>query len=265
MAAHAADVPSLVLRDISKPSTAAVDGDLLHAGYDKMWAEYDRAVTHTVDAVTTSLDEHLAKATENGDLESVELWESLRKRFVDHGAIDWEWGSRTSSDWKKRYPKSPYPREFNACFRDASASLASAKAKLTEDYANLVAAYTKEKNIQRAKELREERAALLPEKPPRQSVKAETTPVAAVRDKVTKLERLRSLRVRYGGKWLSFPIEQSNGVVIVTRTDGSKVAADFDGKRLGWMTKSDTGYWWFDFESKESSTGAPWSPVYADE
>jgi hypothetical protein len=265
MVAQAADVPALVLRDITKPSTTPVADDPLHADYEKMWAEYDRAVTHAVDAVTASLDQHLAKATQNGDLESVELWDGLRKRFIERGAINWEWGSRTSSDWKKKYPKSPYPREFNECFRNASAALASAKTKLAEGYANLVTAYTKAKNIQRAKELREERATLLPEKPPRQPTEAETPAGAAVPDKVAHLDRLRNLRVRHGGKWIVFPVEQSNGDIIITRTDGTKVKADFDGTRLGWMTKTDAGYWWFDFESKESSTGGPWSPVYFDE
>ncbi len=59
--------------------------------------------------------------------------------------------------------------------------------------------------------------------------------------------------------------EQPNGDIIVTRTDGSTVKADFDGQRLGWMTKSDAGYWWFDFESNVSSTVGPWSAIYAEE
>jgi hypothetical protein len=89
------------------------------------------------------------------------MWEGMRKRFTHDGSLDWDTGSKASVEWKKKNPKVPYPRDFNEAVRSASNAIAGARERLEDGYADLVKAYTKAKNVPRAKELRDEGAAVL--------------------------------------------------------------------------------------------------------
>jgi hypothetical protein len=159
--AFASDSTTLVIPKITKPLVEPAENDPLQADYDKMWAEYESAIQTATVAIKEALAKQLAKATDSGELDLVEMWEGKQKQFAEKRLLDWDTGSKASVEWKKTNPKVPYPREFNEAVRSAASSFASAKEKLEEGYADLVKAYTKAKNVPRAKELRDEGAAVL--------------------------------------------------------------------------------------------------------
>lgn len=159
----AADPTILVIPKITRPLVEPVENDPLQADYDKMWSEYEGAVQKATVAIEEALDKQIAKSTDSGELDLVEMWEGMKRQLAEHGEIDWDTSSKASVEWKKKNPKVPYPREFNEAVRSAGSNFVSAKEKLEEGYADLVKAYTKAKNIPRAKELRGEGAATLAE------------------------------------------------------------------------------------------------------
>lgn len=154
--AFSADTTTLVIPKVTKPSAKPGTDDPLQADYDKMWEAYETSIQKARDAVTAALEKRSAKAASTGELELVELWETAKKKLADEGKLDWDTSPKASIEWKKKFPKVPYPRDISDAVRNAGNTVASANEKLDEGYTSLVKAYTKAKNIPRAKELRTE-------------------------------------------------------------------------------------------------------------
>lgn len=152
----AADSTALVIPKVTKPLVEPIEDDPLQADYDKMWSDYEEAIetasTKAIEAVARQSD----KAADSGHLDFVEYWEGLKEQFNSEGKLDWDTSPKATVEWKKKYPKVPFPREFNEAVRSASNTAENARGKLEDGYASIVKAYTKAKNVPRAKELREE-------------------------------------------------------------------------------------------------------------
>ena len=157
--AFAAEPTAFVISKVTKPTVEAVENDPLQADYDTMWADYEEAIKKATDSVKAALDKQIAKATDEGELELVEAWDGMKKQFAESGKLEWDTSPKAPLEWKKKYPKIPYPRDMNEAVRSASSGVASARAKLEEGYAQLVKSYTKAKNISRAMAMRDEGSA----------------------------------------------------------------------------------------------------------
>lgn len=233
--AFAAEPTTLVIPKITKPLVEPVENDPLQADYDKMWAEYEEAIKAATAKVTEALDRQSTKAAESGDLDFVEVWEEMKKKFVESAKLEWDTSSKASLSWRKKYPKVPFPRDFSEAVRSASSLIENARGILEDSYAELVKSYTKAKNIQRAKELREEGTELFAKhrSSSKDSSGAQRTPLQAKAEWVALITDPDAFKLHWemGNPKGQHSYDPDTGLIVIDSTD--KLGTLKDGEPWG--------------------------------
>jgi hypothetical protein len=150
---------TLVIPQISKSDEVPADGDPLQARYEAAWAKYEQAIAKVVAQVTEALDKEFNKAADAGSLDSADKWDKKKKAFLDTLTVTVEVPDKPKRPVVKK-PKADAPASFEEIREAAQQAIDSALATLKNDYENLVKDYTKERNLARAKALRDELAGL---------------------------------------------------------------------------------------------------------
>lgn len=151
---------TLVVPQFAKQPSEPVEGDALQAKYDAAWAKYAEAVGKATAAVNKALDDQFAKAADAGNLELADMWDRKKKFFLDTQTLEWPSDGKAKVEWRKANPKVDFPDDFSEVVASAKQAYAAAIDALRVDYEALVRDYTKERNLERAKQLREEMAVL---------------------------------------------------------------------------------------------------------
>jgi len=150
----------LATPQLTRPTTEAAAGDALHEKYDAAWFRYEQAIGEVRDKVNAALDAQFEKAADAGNLDLADMWDEKKKVFADTGSVAWSSDGKTKTEWRKKHPTTDFPDEFTDGISAAGVGFEKAVATLKEDYESLVKDYTKERNLARAKALREELAGL---------------------------------------------------------------------------------------------------------
>jgi hypothetical protein len=150
---------TLVIPQLSKSVEVPAGGDPLHARYEAAWAKYETAIAKVVADVSEALDQEFNKAADAGSLDSADKWDKKKKAFLDTLTVTVEVPDKP----KRRVPKKPdadTPPSFEELLEAAQQETDAAFATLKRDYESLVRDYTRDRNLDRAKALREEWAGL---------------------------------------------------------------------------------------------------------
>lgn len=146
---------------LSKPAAEAAAGDALHEKYEAAWFRYEQAIGEVRDKVNAALDTMFEKAADAGNLDLADMWDKKKKLFLDTGSVTWPSDGKAKVEWRKTYPTTDFPDDFSEVIAAAGVGFDKAVAALKEDYEGLVRDYTKERNLARAKALRDELAGLV--------------------------------------------------------------------------------------------------------
>lgn len=152
--------PTLVVPPLSKPSANPAEGDPLQAKYDAAWTRFEEAIGKATAEVTKALDSQFEKAADAGNLELADMWDKKKKFFLDTKTLEWASDGKAKVEWRKTNPKVAFPEELSEVVASAQQAYAAAVDALKGDYEALVKEYTKARNLERAKQVREEIAAL---------------------------------------------------------------------------------------------------------
>jgi len=150
---------TLVIPQVSKSDGVPADGDPLHAQYEAAWAKYEQAIAGVVTQVTEALDREFNKAADAGSLDSADKWDKKKKAFLDTHTITVEVPDKPKRPPPKK-PKGDAAPSFEEVLEAAQQETNSAFLTLKRNYENLVTEYTKDRNLDRAKALRDELAGL---------------------------------------------------------------------------------------------------------
>lgn len=151
---------ALVVPQLSKPATAPADDDPFKAKYEAAWARYETTIGNITVSVNKALDGQFEKAADAGNLDLADMWDKKKKFFVDTLTLEWPSDGKAKTEWRKKYPDIEFPEAFTEVVKTAQEQYAAAVTSLKEDYERLVKDYTKERNLGRAKQLRDEVAGL---------------------------------------------------------------------------------------------------------
>jgi hypothetical protein len=151
---------TLAIPQLNKPASAATEGDALHAKYEAAWTRYEEAVAKATDGMNKALDELFNKAADGGDLDLADMWDKKKKLFSETKTLEWPTDVKAKADWRKANPRTEFPKEFSEVVLSTHKAYAAAVNALEMDYEELVKEYTKARNLERAKQVREEMAAL---------------------------------------------------------------------------------------------------------
>ena len=146
---------TLVIPKLSKGQVASAEGDRLHARYDEAWAKYDQAIAKVVADVTQALDAEFNKAADRGSLESADMWDKKKKAFLESNAVTCEIPDKPKASARKK-PAPDAPKTFPEILQAAQQEMDNAVSALKSDYETLIREYTKARNLERAKQLKEE-------------------------------------------------------------------------------------------------------------
>lgn len=144
---------TLVIPQLSKGRAA--EGDGLSARYDAAWAKYERAIGKVVADVTQALDDEFNKAADAGSLESADMWDKKKKAFLESNAVTCEIPDKPKASARKK-PTPDAPKTFPEILQAAQQETDTAVSALKSDYETLIREYTKARNLERAKQLKEE-------------------------------------------------------------------------------------------------------------
>lgn len=144
---------TLVIPQLAKGRAA--EGDGLSARYDAAWTKYERAIGKVVADVTEALDAEFNKAADAGSLESADMWDKKKKGFLDSKTVTCEIPDKPKSSARKK-PKPDAPTTFAKVLQSAQQETDNAVSALKNDYGTLISEYTKARNLERAKHLKEE-------------------------------------------------------------------------------------------------------------
>jgi hypothetical protein len=180
---------TLAIPQLNKPASAATEGDALHAKYEAAWTRYEQAIAKVTDAVNKTLDDLFNKAADAGNLDLADMWDRKKKSLSDTKTLEWPSDGKAKTEWRRKYPAIEFPEEFSEAVKAAQGEYGAAVAGLKEDYEALVKEFTKDRNLGRAKQLRDEVAGLerkpvaAPERPKAVEIKPEAKPtVMALRE-----------------------------------------------------------------------------------
>lgn len=151
---------TLVVPSLSKPSEKPAEDDPLRARYDAAWSRFEDAIAKVTADVTNALESQFEKAADTGNLELADMWDKKKKFFRDTKTLEWPSDGKAKVEWRKKNPKADFPEEVSDVVAAAEKDYAAAVDALKVDYEELVKEYTKARNLERAKEVREEMAAL---------------------------------------------------------------------------------------------------------
>jgi hypothetical protein len=188
---------TLTAPQLAKPTTAVTEGDALHAKYEAAWIRCEAAIAKVTGDVNKRLDDLFNQAADAGNLDLAEMWDKKKKLFSDTKTLEWPSDGKAKIEWRKKYTDIEYPEDFSEAVKTAQVGYAAAVAGLKEDYEALVKEYTKERNLGRAKQLRDEVAGLerKPVAQPERPRMAESKPDA--KPSVTASDTGEIIRVRY--------------------------------------------------------------------
>jgi len=155
-----ADEAQLTAPQLTKPTTEAAVGDALHEKYEAAWIRYEKAVGEVREKVNAALDAQFEKAADAGNLDLADMWDKKKKVFADTGSVAWPSDGKTKAEWRKKHPTTEFPDDFSEVIAAAVSGYEKAVATLKDDYESLVKDYTKDRNLARAKALRDELAGL---------------------------------------------------------------------------------------------------------
>jgi hypothetical protein len=155
-----ADEAQLLTPQITKPASEPAEGDPLQEKYEAAWFHYEKAIGEVRDKVNAALDAQFEKAADAGNLDLADMWDKKKKLFADTGSLSWPSDGKTRVEWRKKHPPTEFPHDFSEVIAAAVSGYEKAVATLKDDYESLVKDYTKDRNLSRAKALREEAAAL---------------------------------------------------------------------------------------------------------
>lgn len=212
---------TLVVPQLVKPASAPADDDPCKAKYEAAWSRYEDGIAKITETVNKALDSQFEKAADAGNLDLADMWDKKKKSFKDTLTLEWQSDGKAKTEWRKKYPDIEFPETFTEIVKTAQEQYTSAVAALKEDYEALVKAYTKERNLGRAKQLRDEVAGLerkpvvQPERPRMVETKPVPKPVLAA---------LRELPRGYN----SYPWVSSDGLRLYWQSGN-------DGVRAIWM------------------------------
>lgn len=152
--------PVLVVPQLSKPATAPADDDPFKAKYEAAWTQYETNIGKITESVNKALDSQFEKAADAGNLDLADMWDKKKKGFVDTRTLEWPSDGKAKTEWRRKYPDIEFPDDFTEVIKAAQEAYAAAVTSLKGDYESLVKDYTKERNLGRAKQLRDEVAGL---------------------------------------------------------------------------------------------------------
>lgn len=152
--------PTLLVPQFTKKLGDPAEDDPLQAKYDAAWAKYAEAVRDATAAVNKALNDQFEKAADAGNLELADMWNKKTKLFSDAQTLEWPSDGKAKSEWRKTNPKVEFPDDFTEVVATAQQAYATAIDALKADYDVLVKAYTKARNLERAKQVKEEMLAL---------------------------------------------------------------------------------------------------------
>jgi hypothetical protein len=155
-----ADEALLTAPHLTNPTPEAAAGDALHEKYEAAWIRYEKAIGEVREKVNAALDAQFEKAADAGNLDLADMWDKKKKVFADTDSVAWPSDGKTKAEWRKKHPTTEFPDDFSEVIASAGAGFEKAVATLTEDYESLVKEYTKQRNLARAKALRDELAGL---------------------------------------------------------------------------------------------------------
>lgn len=171
---------TLVVPPLVKPAMNPAQGDPLQEKYDAAWSRYEQSVAEVTAGMNKALDGLFDRAADAGKFDLAEMWDTKRKVFADTKTLEWPSDAKTKTEWRKRFPTIDFPEDCSESVNAARAGYAAAVTALKEDYEALVKEYTKERNLGRAKQLRDEVAALewkpVPQPAPKPAPKPEPAP-----------------------------------------------------------------------------------------
>lgn len=168
---------TLVIPKISKSDEVPAEGDPLHARYEAAWAKYEQAIATIISQVTEALDKEFNKAADAGSLDSADKWDKKKKAFLDTQTVTVEVPDKPKRPAPKK-PKGDAAPSFEEVLEAAQQETNSAFLTLKRNYENLVTEYTRDRNLDRAKALRDELAGLAT-KPVKRPAMVEMKPATA--------------------------------------------------------------------------------------
>ena len=151
---------TLVVPQFVKPASAPADDDPFKAKYEAAWSRYEEAIAKVTETVNKALDGLFNKAADAGNLDLADMWDKKKRDFADTRSIEWPADGKAKTEWRKKFPDSDFPDDFTEVVKAAQEAYAAAVTALKDDYESLVKDYTKERNLGRAKQLRDEVAGL---------------------------------------------------------------------------------------------------------
>lgn len=274
--------PTLVVPQFAKKPGEPADGDPLKAKYDAAWAKYANAVGNATAVVNKALDAQFERAADAGNLELADMWDKKKKFFLDTKTIEWPSDGKAKVEWRKANPSVDFPDDFSEVVESAQQAYAAAVDALKADYEELVKEYTKARNLDRAKQVREEMAAL-DKKPSDTLARPKMVEESAVKSKTTKIREqtapdARRIGVHYYKVFFLRDITWDNaqaqckkmgGYLAIMNTPDERIAVGrLKGAGtiekpgpitwLGGFQKPDGSFWWTDGTPvKELATQRP--------
>lgn len=150
----------LTVPQLEKPAAKPAEGDPFQAKYDAAWTRFEEAIGKATAELTKALDAQFEKAADAGNLELADMWDKKKKFLLDTKTLEWPTDGKAKVEWRKTNPKVEFPDDFSDVVASAQQAYVAAIDALKADYDGLVKEYTKARNIERAKQVKEEMAAL---------------------------------------------------------------------------------------------------------
>ena len=129
--------------------------DPLHGRFQEAWRKYWECERRVENSVIQFLDKEFNKAADRGSLDAADMWNQKKKVFIETGRVAVEVPSKPKASARKTQ-KTDQAENIGEYLESAQQEINEAKKGLRTDYESLVREYTKARNLERAKQVREQ-------------------------------------------------------------------------------------------------------------